>query len=145
VRDETSILRITRGVPFLRSNISRHRSILAEYRSCACLAELHQQFVGAPHDGMLHLLQFVLYAIQSVDALLEVVRETLEKRGDLGVLEGVEFRNDVIAFFAGFHPVDQALKPVSSQAQIVDALGKHSGEKERVLADVLAHLALAVE
>ena len=35
--------------------------------------------------------------------------------------------------------------PLAAQAEAVDALGKHAGEKQGVVADVFAHLALAVE
>ena len=74
-----------------------------------------------------------------------MVGQTLKQRRHFGVLEAVELRNDVIAFFPGLHPVDKALQAIATQPEVIDALGKHAGEKEGVVADVFADLAFAIE
>ena len=67
------------------------------------------------HDRMLHFLQVVLNAVQPIDALFKVVRQTLEQRRDLGVFETVELGNDVVAFLPGLHPVHEAFQAGFSQ------------------------------
>ena len=63
---------------------------------------------------MLHFLQFVLYPIQSVDTFLEVAGEVREQGRDLRIFEVLKLRDDVLTFFAGLHPVDQALEALAT-------------------------------
>src|SRR5262249_27705167 len=107
--------------------------------------ELHQQLVRPAHDGMLYFLQLVLHAVESVDALFEMIRQALEQRRHLRIFETVELRNDVVTFLPGLHPVNEALQAMASQPEMIDALRKHPGEKQSVVADVLPHLPLAIE
>ena len=100
---------------------------------------------GAAHDGMLHLFQIVLHHVQAVDAAFEILRQAGEQGRDLGVLEVLELGDDVVAFFAGLDPFDEIFQTLAAQPEMIDALGKHAGEKQRVVADVFAHLALAIE
>jgi hypothetical protein len=94
---------------------------------------------------MLHLLQVVLHLVQAVDTLFEMTRQAGEERRNFGVFEVLELGNDVIAFLAGFHPVDKILNSVFAQPEVIDALRKHSGKEERVISDMLANLAFAIE
>src|SRR5579863_3205544 len=74
-----------------------------------------------------------------------VAGEAGEEWRDLGVLEAIEFGDDVIALLAGFHPIHEILQAVAAQAELVDALGEHASEKQSVVANVFAHLAFPVE
>src|SRR5437868_7417829 len=56
-----------------------------------------------------------------------------------------ELGNDEVAFLAGLNPIHEILDAVAAQAEAVDALWKHPGKEQRVVANVLADLALAVE
>ena len=94
---------------------------------------------------MLHFLQVVLDHVQPVDAAFEVFREHGEQRRDLGILEVLKLGDDVIAFLAGLHPVDKVFQALVPQTKLVDAFGKHSGEEESIVPDMLAYLALAIE
>src|SRR5947207_8087378 len=105
----------------------------------------HQDLIDPANHRMLHLLQIVLHQVQPIDTLFEMLRQHGEQRGDLGILEVLEFADDVVAFFSGSHPVHKAFQPLAAQAKVVDALREHAGKKQRVIADVFAHLAFAVE
>src|SRR5262249_5427133 len=94
---------------------------------------------------VLHLTQVVLHAVQSINALLEVVGKPFEQRRYLGVFEAVKLRNDIVALLAGLHPIDKILQPVSPQPEGVDTLGKHPRKKQRVITDMLTDLPFAVE
>ncbi len=94
---------------------------------------------------MLPLGEVVLHLIETEDALLESRRELGEQRCGLGVFEELELGDDVVTLFAGADEVDEILQPLPPQAKMIDRLGEHAGEEERVIADVLAHLALAVK
>src|SRR6202166_3427308 len=94
---------------------------------------------------MLHYLEFILHQIQSINALLESLRELREQRRHLGVFEVLELRDYVIAFFPSFHPIHETLDPLTPQAIMVDTLRKHSRVKQRKVANVLADLAFAIK
>ena len=94
---------------------------------------------------MLHFLQVILHHVKPVDASLEILRQHSEQRGDLGIFEVLELRDDVIALFAGLHPIDKILQALTAQPKTVDALGKHSGKEQSIVANVLADLAFAVD
>ena len=100
---------------------------------------------GAAYDGMLHLFQIVLHHVQSVDAFFEIPGETGEQGRHLGVLKVLELGDDVVTFLAGLHPFDEIFQTLAAQPEMVDALGEHAGEEQSVIANVFAHLALAVE
>src|ERR1700682_4153987 len=94
---------------------------------------------------MLHLLQFILYPIETVHALLEMVRKVSEQRRYFGVFEMLEFGDDVIALLARFHPVDKILQTIAAQPEVINAFRKHPGEEKRVVTNMLSHLAFTVE
>ena len=94
---------------------------------------------------MLEFLQFILDAIQSVHALLEITRQVREQRCDLRVLEVLELGDDVIALLAGLHPVDEAFHALVAEAVVVQAFREHTRKEQGEIADVLADLALAIE
>src|SRR5262249_53766178 len=106
---------------------------------------LHDQFVRAASDRVLHLLQIVLYPVQTEDTLLEVLRQGGEQWRDFRVLEVLELGDDVVALLAGFHHVDEVLNAMATKPKVIDALREHSREEQCVVADVFAHLALAVK
>jgi hypothetical protein len=94
---------------------------------------------------MLHLFQIAFDQIQPINARLEFLCQLGEQWRQAGVFELIELGDDVITFLARFNEIDQILQALPPQAVVVDALGKHAGEKQRVIADVLPHLALAVK
>src|SRR5215472_487392 len=114
-------------------------------RESTSRSRLHDHFFAGPDNRVLHFFELVLHPVQSVDALLEVAREVGEQGRDLRVLEMLELRNDVIALFAGLHPVDQVLETLAAQAVLIDAFGEHACKEQRKIADVLAHLAFTIE
>jgi len=70
----------------------------------------------------------------------------MRKQGcDFRVLEVLKLRDNVITLFSSLHPLDKTLQPVTAQAKMINALGKHSGEKQSVIANMFSHLAFAVE
>src|ERR1700682_1568504 len=94
---------------------------------------------------MLHLLQFILYPIETVHALLEMVRKVSEQRRYFGVFEMLEFGDDVIALLAGFHPIYKIFQTIAAQPEVINAFRKHPGEEKRVVTNMLSHLAFTVE
>src|ERR1700733_15922949 len=94
---------------------------------------------------MLHLLQVVLHHVQALNASLKIFRKVGEQRRDLGVFKVLKLRDDVITFLPRFYPVDKILGAITAQAEMVDALGKHSRKKQSVIADVFAHLSFAIK
>jgi len=106
---------------------------------------LHQEFVCPPGDGVLHFREIVLYPVEPMHALHKVAREMGEERCHLGIFEAIEFRNDVIAFSAGFDPVDKILQPLAAKAEVIDALREHAGIKQSTVADVFVDLTLTVK
>ena len=94
---------------------------------------------------MLHFLEFVLHHVQAGYASFEIPREVGKKRRNLRVFEVLELGDDVVALLPRFHPIDEILKTLAAKADMIDALREHSGEKQRVVTDVFAHLALAVK
>ena len=103
------------------------------------------RIVASSDDGVLHLFQIVLHHVQPVDAALEILGEAGEQRRDLGVFEVLELGNDVITFLSGLYPFHKIFQTLPAQPEMIDAFGEHSGEEQRVVADVFAHLALAIE
>jgi hypothetical protein len=107
--------------------------------------QLHDEIFSAVGNGMLHFGEVVLHHVEAVNAAFEVARQAGEQGSDLGVFKVLELRHDVIAFFAGLDPLHEILQAIAAEAEVVDAFRKHSGEEQCVVADMLAHLALAVE
>src|SRR5277367_2793609 len=87
--------------------------------------------------------------VQAVATTLEFLRQPHEERRNFGVLEDVELRDDVVAFFASADEIHHTVKMLVAEAtglrSSIAAFGEESSEEECVIADVLAHLALAVE
>src|ERR1019366_4541800 len=108
-------------------------------------SELHHDLFHLPGDGMLHFFEIAFHQIQTVHARFEFARQFGEEGRQTGVFELVELGDDVIALLPSPNEIDKVLQPLSPQAVVVDALGKHSGEEQGVIANVLADLALAVK
>src|SRR5215831_13102370 len=95
------------------------RGLSYRSKSARRAARLHQEFTGPANEGMLHLLQFVLYLVQAVDQLFELLRHPPEERRHFGVLEMLKLGDDVVAFLARPHEVDQAFHAAAAQARPV--------------------------
>src|SRR5690349_840593 len=94
---------------------------------------------------MLHLPQIVLHQVETVDALFKILRKAGEQRGHLGVFEMFELGNYVIAFLARLDPIHKIFQTMTAQPEVIDALGKHPREKQRVIPNMFAYLALSIE
>src|ERR1039457_5289874 len=108
-------------------------------------SELHHDLFYLPGGGMLHFFELAFHHVQAVHARFELARQFGEERRQPGVFELVELGDDVIALFPGPDEIDKVFQPLPPQAVMVDALGKHAGEKQSVIADMFAYLALAVK
>jgi hypothetical protein len=108
-------------------------------------ASLHQQFTGSAHDGMLHLLQIILDHVQAVNALFKIAGKNGEEWSNLSVFEEFELGNDVVALFSRLHPIHEIFHTIAAEPERVDAFREHTGKKQRVVADMLAYLAFAIE
>src|SRR5579864_3137366 len=85
--------------------------------------DLHDHFVGAADDRMLHLFQIVFHHVETVDALLEVLRQRGEEGRDFGVFEVLELGDNVVAFLPGLHPFNKILETLAAKPEVVDAWG----------------------
>src|ERR1700693_1036191 len=94
---------------------------------------------------MLHFLQIVLNHVEAVNAAFELARKVSKQRRNFRVFEMLELRHDVIAFLARLHPFDEILQAVAPKPEVINALGKHSREEQRVVANMLSYLAFAVK
>src|SRR5579871_2935433 len=108
-------------------------------------SELHQKLFRLPRDGMLSLFQFILDLVQAIHQPFKLLRHFAEERRDLGIFKVLEFRNDVVALFAGSHKVNQRFHPHAPQTMMIQALRKHAGKEECIVANMLAHLALTIK
>src|SRR5947209_3287939 len=57
----------------------------------------------------------------------------------------LELRHDEIALFASADDIDEVLQAGAAQAVMVQALREHPGEEQRIITNVLAHLALVIK
>src|ERR1700758_3952154 len=106
---------------------------------------LHQQLTGRISDRMLHHVELVFHHVETADAVFEAICQFAEQRRDVGVLIQVELRDDVITLFARLDEVNKAVEPLTAQARGVQTVRKHPSKKQRVVTNVLADFALAVE
>src|SRR5947209_1608096 len=107
--------------------------------------ELHQEFSGLAGDGVLQFFHFVLHLVQAIDQFFEVLGHAEEERRYFGVFEMLELRNDEVALLSGTNEVYKIFQAGAAQTAMVDALREHPGKEKRIVADMLAHLALVVE
>src|SRR5947209_5684979 len=142
-------MRVGSRLEKLKSSASSAYSAVRAFDFCPEPRNSHHDVVApfliASDDGVLHVLQIAAHQVQSVDAGFEILRQPPEQRRDLRVFEELELGDDVIALLAGFHKVNEVLDARATQPLVIDALREHSGEEQRHIANVLAHLALAVE
>src|SRR6185312_16871182 len=84
----------------IRGKNSGYRNGKAQPGLClqeeTALVRLHEQLLGLLGDGMLHFRQLVLHLVEAVHQPLKFLGHAAEQRRHLGVLEVLEFRNDVV-------------------------------------------------
>src|SRR5947209_12838172 len=126
------------GIP----RYARNSEAQSEFRNAR---GLHHKFSGLAGDGVLEFFQLVFHLVQAVDQLFEIVGHAAEEGCYFGVLEMLELRNDEVTLFAGTDKIYEAFQPGTAQTALVQALREHPGEEQRVIANVLAHLALVIK
>src|ERR1051326_1771832 len=94
---------------------------------------------------MLQLFQFVLDVVQPIDKPLKLIRHLAEQWRHLGILEMLEFGDAELPLLACLDEVEQSFHARPAQAILVKPLRKHAAEEKGIVADMLAHLAFAIE
>src|ERR1035441_1627003 len=89
---------------------------------------------------MLHLVEVALHQVQSINAGFELVRKFPKERRQPRVFKLIELGDDEVALLASLDEVNEVLQPLTPQPEVVNAFGEHSRQKQRVIADILAHL-----
>jgi hypothetical protein len=86
-----------------------------------------------------------LYTIQAMHAILELLAQPTKQWSGKTIFELIERAHDPIRLLARLNVVDQTIQPKASARQRRHIFGKHTREKKRVVADMLAHLSLALK